>query len=169
MSKVWYISDCHFGHKNILKYRPEFSSIEEHDGTIMDNILSVVTKRDTLIMLGDMFFTAEELQDKGNILRKVPGWAHLVLGNHDTDNAKRADNVGNMWGMFDSVHGITTRNGFWLTHAPIHPVELRGKKNIHGHVHRGTLDDERYINVSCENVNYKPISLDDIRAGWRHY
>lgn len=169
MSKVWFISDCHFGHRNILKYRPEFSSIEEHDGTIMENILSTVTKRDTLIMLGDMFFTLEDLQEKGELLRKAPKVSVLVLGNHDTDTNTRAENVGQMWAMFDSVHGIITRNGHWLSHAPIHPIELRGKNNIHGHVHSATVPDDRYINVCCENVNYKPISLDDIRAGWRNY
>lgn len=169
MSNVYYIADAHFGHKNILNFRKEFSSIEEHDSFIMDNILSIVTKRDTLIMVGDMFFTYKALYEKGELLRKAPGWIHLVLGNHDTDKPERAENVGRMWTMFDSVHGLTSRNGFWLSHAPIHPVELRGKKNIHGHVHTQTIDDERYINVSCENVRYKPISLNDIRDGWRHY
>jgi calcineurin-like phosphoesterase family protein len=169
MSTVYYISDCHFGHKNILKYRPEFSSIKEHDNTIMENILSTINKRSTLIMLGDMFFTNEEVYTKGNIIRKIAGYTHLVLGNHDSDNPIRAENVGQMWAIFNSVHGIIKRNGFWLSHAPIHPEELRGSKNIHGHVHAHTLDDERYINVCCENVRYKPVSLEDIRAGWRTY
>ena len=31
MSKVFFISDTHFGHNNICKYRPQFSSAKEHD------------------------------------------------------------------------------------------------------------------------------------------
>ena len=52
---------------------------------------------------------------------------------------------------------------FWLSHAPIHPEELRDRINIHGHVHYKNIDDARYFNVSCENIGFKPISLENIR------
>jgi calcineurin-like phosphoesterase family protein len=67
-------------------------------------------------------------------------------------------------GMVDSVQSLVKYKGFWLTHAPIHPDELRGKMNVHGHVHTKTLADNRYFNVSCENVGYKPVCFDDIKS-----
>lgn len=167
MSTVYMISDCHFGHRNILKYRKDFSSVEEHDNLILENILSTTTKRDTLWMLGDMFFDSEVLNNYGNILRKHVGYCHLILGNHDTDNAKRAFNVGYMWNLFDSVRALYPHKGAWLSHCPLHPSELRGKINIHGHVHTQTIPDERYVNVCCENTGYAPVKYQDILQGWR--
>lgn len=34
--------------------------------------------------------------------------------------------------------------------------------NIHGHVHSRNIEDKRLINVSVENINYKPIKLKDL-------
>lgn len=34
--------------------------------------------------------------------------------------------------------------------------------NIHGHVHEHTLADKRYINVSCEAIDYQPKSLSEL-------
>jgi calcineurin-like phosphoesterase family protein len=61
------------------------------------------------------------------------------------------------------VAGIIKYKGFWLSHAPIHPEELRGKPNIHGHVHTNTLNDSRYFNASLENIGYKPVSIEEVR------
>jgi calcineurin-like phosphoesterase family protein len=56
-----------------------------------------------------------------------------------------------------------------LTHIPVHYCELeyRFKKNIHGHMHEKVVlfndkPDSRYINVSCEQINYTPIALEEI-------
>lgn len=178
MSKVYFISDCHFGHRGIGKYRTQFSSHEEHDEFVFENIMSTVNKRDTLWMLGDMFFDGEVLEKYGKRIAERAGYTHLILGNHDTDNTYRRNNVGKFFDIFDSVHGLHSKYGFWISHAPIHPDELRGKVNIHGHVHFATVSheykfgkviDPNYVNVCCENVNYKPICLQDIKAGWRSY
>ena len=184
MSKVYFISDCHFGHRGIGKYRTQFSSTEEHDEFVFENIMKTVNKRDTLWMLGDMFFDGEVLEKYGKHIAERAGYTHLILGNHDTDNTYRKKNVGRMFDLFDSVHGLHSKYGFWISHAPIHPAELRGKVNIHGHVHFATVQamtyyrdtgreetypDPNYVNVCCENVNYKPIALQDIKAGWRSY
>ena len=42
------------------------------------------------------------------------------------------------------------------------PDELKGKINLHGHIH--LIDDLRYFNVSMENIDYTPISLEEIRS-----
>lgn len=167
MGKVYIISDCHFGHRNICKYRTQFSSIEEHNEFILDNILSTVTKRDVLYMLGDMFFTREAIYQYGQAISDKIRHTCVILGNHDTDNTERALNVGVMWGMFTSIHGLKSHRGCWLSHAPIHENELRGKINIHGHVHNQTIKDDRYFNACCENINYTPVLQEDILNGYR--
>ena len=65
--------------------------------------------------------------------------------------------------MFDDVQGFVKYKDYWLSHCPIHPNELRGKYNLHGHVHNKTVEDVRYFNCSLENIDYTPISLDQIR------
>ena len=42
MAEVYFIGDGHFGHKNILNFRPEFKTIKHHDDTIIDNINAIV-------------------------------------------------------------------------------------------------------------------------------
>lgn len=111
MSCVYVVSDCHFGHKNILKYREGFASIEEHNALIMQNILSKVSKRDTLWMLGDMFFTKEDLYNYGGKLANAVRYTHLILGNHDTDNSSRASNVRDMTDLFTTVRGLYSKHG----------------------------------------------------------
>jgi len=159
MSETFVISDLHLNHRNIIKYRPQFSTVEEHDATITQNVLETVSKKDSLWLLGDCFFDEPSIQllrllkDKGVIVN----W---VLGNHDTDNAKRQRLIRQILqeDLVFRVGSLFKRGGFWFSHHPVHPLELRNSFNVHGHVHAATLPDNRYYNVSCENLNYTPIS-----------
>ena len=159
MSKLYAIGDTHLGHNNIAKYRPRFATNEEHDDYILSILKETLRKRDTCYFLGDIAFTKEALLKIKSIvcMKKV-----LVMGNHDAERhgVKMAD----LLEVFDQVCAMTTKKGCWLTHAPIHPDELRGKFNIHGHTHNHNLNDSRYANVSCENIDYKPIDLLEVKA-----
>ena len=87
MSKIYVIGDFHWGHENILKYRPQFKTIEEHDNFIVDNFNKTVTKRDTVYFMGDILFTNESFQ----LLKKLR-WCNkkvLILGNHDQSNISK--------------------------------------------------------------------------------
>jgi calcineurin-like phosphoesterase family protein len=169
MSLVYVISDCHFGHKGIERFRPTVQSVAENDYVILDNILTTCKKRDILWMLGDCFMTIESLNILSDIRSRV-SQLHFVIGNHDTDrgrwNSVLSRAIEN--NMFTSVHGLAKMKGrAWLSHAPMHPLELWGKINIHGHVHLNTIPDGRYVNVCVDNTDMKPVKLQDIYAGWR--
>ena len=180
MSVVYLISDTHFGHKNICHYRKQFSSMEEHDQFIFKNILDTVKKRDVLWMLGDCFFQEHTIEYAKAISKRVQH-LNFIPGNHDSDNTERLELLKKMinMGLFHKVGSMFKIGGFWLTHPPIHPAELRGKPNIHGHVHFATVTeffspegkrpDPNYVNVCCENVDYKPINFQMIKGGWRSY
>lgn len=159
MSKVFYTSDWHIGHPGIhTKFRTQFTSEREHDDTIIDNYLATVTKRDVVYFLGDICFKQYSL----DIIRALPGDKRLVLGNHE--NQFGEFRTVELWDVFNNVHGLHSRKGCWLSHAPLHPDELRGKFNIHGHTHNVTLQDPRYVNVSLENCNYFPVDFTEIKA-----
>ena len=156
MSHVYIASDLHLGHANICNFRTQFSSVEEHDGTILENYNSLIRKQDTVIFLGDVAFTKERLADVG----KLAGNKILVCGNHDLE---RGIGMQDLVNTYSKVYAFHKKKGFWLSHCPIHPEELRGKFNIHGHVHDKTLEDPRYFNASMENINYTPINFKEIK------
>lgn len=157
MANVWFIGDLHRGHKNIHKYRKQFESAEDHDEAMKEAYHNVVTKRDVVFFMGDTAFTHEALAD-------VATWAGekkiLICGNHDIERGITMKDVAN---AFDEVYALRKYKEFWLSHAPMHPAELRGKVNIHGHVHEQSVNDARYFNTSLENIEFAPISLMALR------
>lgn len=168
MSNVFFIGDTHFGHKGIQRFRG--MSEEENRNLIKTNWNNKVTKRDTVYVMGDAVFKKEFLAD----IAELNGTKHLVRGNHDYLSTEEYLTV------FKNVYGIIKYKNFWLSHCPIHPEELRGKGNIHGHVHYNTIQqhlfrsdfeyDTRYFNTSCEMLNYTPISFDEItNLGYEGY
>jgi calcineurin-like phosphoesterase family protein len=154
MSGVYFIGDLHFGHKAVAKWRP-FDSSEEHDAHLIRQWNEIIKPKDVVWILGDVAFRTN-LQYVKDMLRSVRGQKRVVLGNHDDPEMLREAGLKYQFGM-------VKKYGFWLTHAPIHPAELRGSPNIHGHVHSATIPDDRYLNVSAENINYTPISLEVVR------
>lgn len=126
MGAVYHIGDLHHGHKNILKYRTNFSSIEEHDSTIVENINSTIGKRDILYLHGDCYFTLESL----DLLRQIRFCLQKVwiLGNHDLSNNKDMSILKTVLneGLVDKVVGLYKHKGVWMSHAPVHSDELRG-------------------------------------------
>ena len=166
MSKNYLLADTHFGHNDISKkFRTEFNSDEEHNETIHNNILSCAGKRNHLWLLGDIAFGQEQFRKLWEYSLEFQS-VNVVLGNHDH---KDLTEFCIRHGI--NVYGFVKKWGYWLSHCPIHPQELYRGKNIHGHVHTNTVhdvvdrefEDKRYFNVSCENVGYKPISLQEVK------
>lgn len=155
MANCWFISDIHFGHKAITKYRTQFSSEEEHRLTIKENIQSVVKKRDLLWILGDSIMEESCLQD----LKDINCHKNLVIGNHCAQHFDQWK----LYECFDKVFGLTKKYGAWLTHCPVHSDELRGAFCVHGHTHNHIIDDPRYINMCVEHHDFKPIDLRHLR------
>ena len=61
------------------------------------------------------------------------------------------------------MYGAVKYKDCVLTHIPVHPSQFpRFRLNIHGHLHLKVIADTRYINVSCEQVNYTPVLLKNI-------
>lgn len=170
MSNIWFCSDLHLGHKNVGKFRapmgPEWASESDNRATIVQDFISNVTKRCVVYCLGDIAFTMEAI----DLMKSLPGRKILIRGNHDTCNTSAYLKA------FDEVYGLIKYKGFWLSHAPIHKDELRGKKNLHGHVHYNSVRvgsslgnplDPDYFNCCPEALWPKYgrclVSLDEVR------
>jgi len=156
LSKVFFISDTHFGHRAICKYRPDFKTPAEHDEFIISNWNKEVNKSKYIVwVLGDMCIENKQY-DMSKLISRLNGNINLITGNHCYLPYYKHNKI-------HIMNGIISKYGFLLSHAPIHPLELRGKKNIHGHVHYQSIPDSNYINVCAEVIDFKPISLDYIR------
>lgn len=159
---ILFVGDLHGGHDNIVKYRSQFETESEMWELSKKNYHERVTKRDKIFFMGDTAFSLERLED-------LKGWRGackvLILGNHCTERLSIFDIVNS--GCFDEIHGMYKYKEFWLTHAPIHPAELRHRLCIHGHVHPHSVPDPRYFNTCPEVTNYDPVSLHEIREEMR--
>lgn len=159
MSKVYFTSDLHFGHKNIGKYRSMLSIYSESTNreAICREWCEKIKKRDVVWVLGDCCFEKEYIAD----IAKLPGKKRIVLGNHDIKDA------GLFCEAFDQIYGIKRYKNFWLSHAPIDSSELRGYNNIHGHIHMEPQVSENHYNVSCDylkvHLNSFFVELNDIK------
>jgi calcineurin-like phosphoesterase family protein len=161
-AKIFAIADFHWGHPNLAKHRG-FETSEEHDQFIIDRWNSVVSKHDTVWIAGDISMEKKVYYKRLDELR---GIKKVVPGNHDLPQ-----HVPELLKYVNSVCGMYTKmKGLIITHAPIHPDELRGKKNLHGHVHENSIMreneithiyeiDPRYINVSCDVIDFTPVEI----------
>jgi calcineurin-like phosphoesterase family protein len=154
MGRVFGIGCLHLGHENMANKRG-FANSAEHDENLISNWNSVVNKKDIVCIFGDVTMEKKKyypLLDRMNGIKKV------ILGNHD-----RWQDVKELLKYVDGVAGMINYKGAILTHCPVHPSELdyRYKLNIHAHVHENTLDDDRYINLSAENINFTPVLLSE--------
>lgn len=162
MTATYFLSDLHLDHQGITKFRSGFESTEHHNAVIKENYHKVVRPNDTVIFGGDVAFSPVAIQD----LKSWSGTKHLVLGNHDhSEYKKRGVSLDMLREVFgDNIFGFYRKYGYWLSHCPIHSDELRGRMNVHGHLHSNLIDDPRYLNICMEHIDYTPISLEQIRA-----
>ena len=152
----YFTSDLHLGHSNIIQYRDVFHNQEEHDEYILTKI-SELTKRDLLFVLGDFIFDSDNYQYYIDEISKMPVRIKLIMGNHDSKRLYKEE-------RFEMQLPLFSYKNMWVSHCPIHPQELRGRKlNIHGHLHKERIPDNNYFNVNIDVNDYQFVPLDVIR------
>ena len=157
--QVYAISDLHVGHENMAIKRG-FKDADEMFSVIKQKWNETINKRDTVWILGDL------TMEKGRYdwLDELNGIKKVVLGNHDLPK-----HVPRLLEKVNCVCSSFKYKGALLTHIPIHPCEInRFSVNIHGHTHEKMVqnweydrykDDLRYVNVSCEALDYTPVVI----------
>jgi calcineurin-like phosphoesterase family protein len=181
MSNIFFCSDHHFGHSNILTFknwdgsmlRPDFIDVEHMNETMVERHNAVVKPEDRVYFLGDVAMGKRGLE----YLSRMVGRKVLIKGNHDKES------VNTYMKYFDDIRGSHQFDGMILTHIPIHPQSLgRWGTNVHGHLHSNNVllgdipagdeyevepkgqIDTRYFCVAMEQINYTPISLEELKA-----
>jgi len=165
------IADLHMGDFDMCSLKKQdghplrpFSTVEEHDETIIANWNKVVPKDAKVYVLGDI---AQKKSDIAKIGRLNGSRKILIAGNHDiypsSEYLKYFKDI-------RATHRLD--NGIIMSHIPIHPSTFgkAHKVNVHGHIHDkrvmefkpdnlGYTIDPRYFCVSCEHINYTPMEL----------
>ena len=82
------------------------------------------------------------------------------MGNHDSRKLYSEKRLPNL----ELQLPLYSYKNFWLSHCPIHPQEMRKRTgNIHGHLHKALLDDDRYFEVGLDQNDFDFVSLEKIK------
>lgn len=161
--RAWAWSDLHIGHSNIIRYanRP-FADVQAMDACLYANWKAAVGADDALIFVGDVALEDALRPDTWQRIRAGRGrMKRLVFGNHDLTHSGRLRVDG-----FDDICSVLCADGdppLAFTHLPLAEVPA-GWVNVHGHTHNEPPGRSPHINVSVEQIDYRPLALSRIRA-----
>jgi calcineurin-like phosphoesterase family protein len=163
---IYFGSDFHLSHANIIKYcnRP-FSSVEENDEVITDNILSVLKPGDRFYFLGDMAFNREAIT---KFFKKFPHNIefHFILGNHDKVSNRELMEYCQSVNQYKMVQ--EKGKEIFLCHYPMYTWNKShfGSYMLFGHHHWDTRNIfyGKMMNVCVDANNFKPVSFDEVVA-----
>lgn len=173
--KYWFTSDLHLGHKNILTYDPRpFSTIEEHDSTILANLQTVVHTNDDLYILGDFGFASKDyLEFYFTLLPNCNRF--FIKGNHDRSklHCKLFAKYGTYLGEQKRIKVVDYSVGFQeivLNHFPMRSWDKSHHNttwHLYGH-HHGGLSPEfsnwgRSMDVGINTNFYMPYEYQQIK------
>lgn len=173
---IYFTSDFHFSHNNILKFSPKFRSqfkdITEMDEKLIEMWNSVIKPEDEVYNLGDVCFS-RDLNKLKAILRRLNGKHHLILGNHDQLIIENKDkllkeykNDGNP--LFSSINQYLEleyeKQKYVLFHYPIQEWNRGhyGAIHLYGHIHDSIAPLKgKALNVGID-LHCKILSKDDV-------
>ncbi len=162
-ASAWVWSDLHLGHENIIRYtdRP-FADAETMDSTLYANWNATVGTGDEVIFVGDVAMRRAVGPHTWQRIRDGRGATkHLVIGNHDLTGGGELRVDG-----FDDIGAVMVVEGdpqLLFTHIPMTRVP-DGCVNVHGHTHNEPPRRSPHINVSVEQLDYRPVALSRLSA-----
>ena len=183
LGKIFFTSDLHFGHKNVIGFdqRPYFT-VEEMDKSLIENWNNKVKPGDTVYVLGDMFWFSDNNYVQ-NILKALNGQIILIKGNHEkwlhnAANKKLLAGIKDFDDITVTLNDGTTKRCI-LSHyyMPFYKNHYHGAIHLHSHTHsspESILETQisKYLNengcpcsihnVGCMHWNYEPVTLDEI-------
>ena len=175
-----YISDTHFGHKNVIKFdhRP-FSCVEEMDEALIHLWNGRVRSEDDVWFLGDFCHRSGHTPDW--YLKRLNGHKHLIIGNHDTwaygssgqqyrDYFESIDQIARVDDVI-RINGVEEKIKIVLCHYPILEWwhKHHGVYHIYGHIHTDTGETyqtiskyDHALNAAAAINNYTPASFSEL-------
>lgn len=180
-NNVFFTSDTHFGHDNIIKYcnRP-FKNADHMNEEIIHNWNRVVKPNDIVFHLGDFMFG--DVNRFHSIFDRLNGKIYLILGNHDWKILNQGIIDGAFEGVFNQLKITVDGQNIYLNHFPYLAFDgiYRDKPTwqLFGHVHsdknlyeQHSPDKDRLgfllpmqYDVGMDNNYFTPISFSDVKT-----
>lgn len=167
---VFFTSDTHFHHKNILKYQSDerpFETMDEMIDEMVKRHNSVVKKNDDIYYLGDFAFAN---QNKiAAVLERLNGNKYLIFGNHDRQ--MKGDKVTQYFKWMRNYHELPIKGLGYKGKAPLvlfhYPIENWNRKHygsyhLYGHTHSTDYDCKGRLNVGVDSHDLTPWSLAEV-------
>lgn len=172
----FFISDTHFGHKNIIRHcnRP-FQSIEEMDEVMIEKWNNKVSKSDTVYIVGDFVWNKGKLP---YYAERLAGTKILIAGNHDETWTRKREHLNFSYfaEVTDYKLDCIAQHPVTLCHYPM--VEWRNSRQddasylgylIHGHIHNNYSEEYRYmlrhhnaLNAGADVNNLEPVTFKEM-------
>lgn len=182
-SKVFFTSDTHFGHKNILRFcnRP-WATIAEHDQALIQNWNDIVPEDAVVFHLGDFCYKGGGFPTIQHLKGLLHGQIVLIRGNHDPDTRK-TQNFQKLQQLFTGVYDLlqieVEGQRILMSHYPLltwpHAYGQHPTWQLFGHVHlrkRITSLDAFTVEQCCRPTQYevgvylngyRPISFQNLK------
>ena len=170
MANIFFTSDNHFGHANIIKHsnRP-YASVEEMDDALVTNWNERVKPEDTIYHIGDFAF---KMRTKAinMVMSRLNGHKFLIYGNHDKKEVLRSE--GWTWqGPYKRIK--VNGQGIILFHygCRVWDGSHRGTWQLYGHSHGSLPDDPntKSFDVGVDCHNYAPLHFDEVSKIMENY
>ncbi len=171
MNQLFFTSDHHFGHENIIKYchRP-FENVKEMNEILIQRWNEKIKPQDTVYHIGDFGLTYKE--NLQTIVERLNGKIHLITGNHDSAALQIKHKFQWVKEYYElKVKDPDCENGVQriiLFHYAMRTWRGSGRGNWHlyGHSH-GTLpdlEDSLSFDVGVDCHDFYPLSYDEVKA-----
>ena len=163
---IYYISDLHLGHFNIINMcdRP-YSDVEQMNEDLINKWNNRVKKNDTIYFLGD--FSMKLSNEKSlEYLKRLNGIKYFIKGNHDKNSFLEEAKRQNLINDYFDYKEINDNGRFViLCHYPLVSWNgmYRNSYHLYGHVHQNIIEPvtRRYC-VCVEVNNYEPVTLNEL-------
>lgn len=183
---IWFTSDLHFGHRNILNFcnRP-WEDEKQMGKALIQNWNDTVGDNDIVFVLGDTFWFNHS-RDIQKVLSQLKGKTiYMIPGNHDDFEVyhralqySKVDDSRIVLCQDIVACWITEENKpkreIWMSHYPMMtwPHRENGAYQFFGHIHSRPDRDEgvdqdlplhwNQCDVGCDFWSYVPVSLEEL-------
>ena len=173
---IYFTSDTHFGHKNVIRLcgRP-YETVEEMDEDMIEKWNRKVTELDTVYIVGDFVWNKNKLP---YYAERLKGNKILITGNHDETWTRKKEhpNFAYFYEVIDYKLDSIADHPITLCHYPM--VEWRNSRKddapylgylIHGHIHNNYTDEYRYmlrhhnaLNAGADVNGLEPVTFEEM-------
>ena len=179
---VWFTSDLHFGHRNVIRFceRP-FENEKEMGEKLIENWNSVIGDNDIVFVLGDTFWFNDSRGIKKALSQLKGKTIYMLPGNHDDfEHYHRVDDerivlCPDVVVLWLQEYGSSKKNEIWMSHYPMMtwPHRDNGAWQLFGHIHSKVgrtsgIDQDLPLHwnqhdVGCDYWGYRPVDFETLQ------